>query len=265
MWEQALVSRTTIKLGFEGIGFSQYYSPMFNYDGYGGFDWQDMGLMPQSYIDAQGWANTGYANVLHGHAEVFTYGVNNSLGFGEFQSIDPDESFSLKSGTFASAWETSQPVVFQSWSYNTSTRWTIKATDTIPLSQTATTIHFANYGTDFKHIAALDIISYPGSPGIQGYTGYEIAFDNLKVTWDGAVPGHPPHRHAPHIGQTPFGFGPHGATGHTGAIHHLVNGHAGSLQGAWHSELTSLGGGHGPPAGLTDLFALPHLVDHFGT
>jgi hypothetical protein len=102
-----------------------------------------------------------------------------------------------------------------------------------------------------------------------GTYGYQIAFDNVKVAWNGKIPAGDvlaPHRHAPlphagHVIASPlpilkseFAFAGHGGESGRG------------LPGGFHSELTSLDSvlGHGGTGNLTDQFVLPQ-PEHFGT
>lgn len=261
--------------------FSGYYASIDQ--GYGGFDWGSVDFMNETFWQTQHpeWCDTGYQNVIQGAGEALTFNNNGSVSYGLFESADLKVSFDMQSMVAASAWETDQPFEFRSYTYKKGHGFILKASDTVYLSQTAQTINFAKIGKpgDFKNIVTVVIVSGTGqygntcSYGQYGYTlGNEMAFDNLKVKWNGKIP---------------TGNGKLVTTGlavHNGAGHgaHAVTAHlvsAGSHQGAnlpahanagshsgtqanFHSELMSLGDSHG--GGLTSQFHLP-LIEHFGT
>jgi hypothetical protein len=256
-----------------------YYGGMSANNGYGGFDWIDVDYLNATYWQkvATNWCDTGYQNVIHGSGEAYTYGVDGFPSVSYLVSANPKVSFSLTSMVAASAWETDQPFTLESFAYKDGAV-VLKASDTIYLSQTAQTIDFAKISggkpTDFKNIVALEIVSGTGkfgntcSYGPYGYTtGNEMAFDNLKVKWNGKIPqGHEGktitpglfahrHHHAPYVAAQLLHHGDIDAGTHNGstsAAHHQ--------NGDYHTQLLSLG----QDSGLTSQFALPQ-VEHFGT
>jgi hypothetical protein len=269
---------TKEKLGFNG--FSGYYASISA--GYGGFDWVDVDYMNAAYWQKveTNWCDTGYQNAIHGAGEAFTFGQGlNSPAYSTIVTSDLKETFSLTSMVAASAWETDQPFKFISYTYKNG-QFITKASDTVYLSQTAQTINFAKMPggkpTDFQNIAAVTIVSGSGkygntcTYGPYGYTtGQQMAFDNLKVRWNGKIPqGHQgnevlkqllprAHHQAPHVAAhlVSEAHDAGAASGHVPAVH--ANG------GEFHTEMLSLAG-DGPGGGLTAQFALPQ-VEHFGS
>jgi hypothetical protein len=256
----------TIKFG----NFSGYLNNLSYYAGYGGMDWNDMYEIQSAFVNEHSWCDTGYNNVLQGQGEAIT------LGTGGFQEDNLDRTFNLVGGTFASAWESHQPVTFNSYTYSAGQGFSLKASVEISIGQNAKTINFAKYGSDFKHIAEVTFVSGVGkggntcSYGTPTY-GYILVMDNLQVQWNWGASGHahsprhtqlPPHqmRHAlPHIAANMAPIGTH--DGHDSTS--MNPGHANADQNTgYHSQMLSFDG-HGG-GGLTSQFALPQ-VEHFGT
>jgi hypothetical protein len=263
-------------LGFNG--FSGYYGSITA--GYGGFTWSDVDYLNATYWQKEmtNWCDTGYQNVIKGAGEAFTFNNNGSTSYGVFENTT--ETFTLKSMVAASAWETAQPFDFKSYTYKAGYGFVYKAAVTVDLSQTKQTINFADIGKpgDFKNIALVEIVSGTGkygntcTYGRYGYTlGNEMAFDNLKVVWNGTIPkasgkfitkGLATHNHG-HVA--------HAAAAQlvSGDAHHDANpaAHTGAAiqsgaQTGFHSELLALGDAHA--GGLTAQFQLPP-IEHFGT
>jgi hypothetical protein len=251
-------------------GFSGYLNNMSYYADYGGMNWNDMYEIQNSYVNQHPWCDTGYNNVLSGQGEGIT------LGNGGFESYNSNRTFSLEKGTFASAWETNQPVYFNSYTYTAGQGFSLKASDEVLLSQNATTIDFAKYGSDFRHISEIMMISGKGqggntcSYGTPTY-GYILVMDNLDIKWNNSRAGagvlhpsgsgHPLHaaRPLPHIAANMMPEGNHGEHSPLSA----GTDHAGAAFGtSYHSQLLSLAGhDFGSP---TSQFVLPQ-ADHFGS
>lgn len=250
-------------------GFDGYLNDMNNYSGYGGMDWNDMFEIQSAFVNEHtDWCDTGYNNVLKGPGEAIT------LGNGGFQSHDLYQTFSLQGGTFASAWETKQPVTFNSYVYTPGQGFTLKASDTVNISEDAKYVNFAKFGSDFKHVSAVTMISGVGqggntcSYGTPTY-GYILVMDNLTLKWDnnGGNAHNVPHANLTH--HIMHGM-PHVAANFSPLSQHadhvaagLPLNHAGAAHDSpYHSQLFGLPGhDHG---GLTSQFALPH-AEHFGT
>ncbi|HEX4160125.1 MAG TPA: hypothetical protein VHY79_16800 [Rhizomicrobium sp.] len=250
--------------------FSGYLNNMYYYSGYGGMVWNDMYEVQSAFINQHNWCDTGYNNVLSGQGEAIT------LGSGGFESADLYRTFNLESGTFASAWESKQPVYINSYVYTPGQGLTLKASDEVLLGQDAKTLNFARFGSDFKNIAAVNFVSGVGqggntcSYGTPTY-GYILAMDNLSVKWNGngggkghaapraSLPHHVMQHNMPHVGANFSPLSTH--EGHDTAG--LPVNHAGGVNDApYHSQLFSLPGHDS--AGLTGQFALPQ-AEHFGT
>jgi len=252
-------------LGFNG--FSGYYGSLAA--GYGGFDWSSIDYLNATYWENQktNWCDTGYQNVIGGAGEGYVYKV------GELQSSNLKESFSLTSMVAASAWETNQPWTFNTYTFSKG-NFTHKASDAIFIGQTAQKINFAKISggkTDFHNIAAVTISAGYGGPGSSctygaGTYGFQLAFDNLRIKWNGAIPdgrnagadqrGHVahPHHQAAHLAaqMTELSHLASG-TGHSAASGHHAD-------AGYDTQLLSLPGHDS--GGLTTQFHIP--VEHFG-
>ncbi|HEX4158601.1 MAG TPA: hypothetical protein VHY79_09000 [Rhizomicrobium sp.] len=268
----------TETLNFEG--FSGYYGSV--PQGYGGFVWSDVDFLNASYWQNEkpNWCDTGYQNVVDGSGLAYSWGKPTYNSYGFFGTENTKETFSLVSMVAASAWETNQPFTFTSYVYKPHVGFVEKASVTVPLSQTAQTINFEQLvlrtavAHPFDNISAVRITSGTGTYGNTcsygaGHPTYgnELAFDDLKIKWNGAVPrgtGRAPgrplvpnqHGHATpdahlvnlHAAQA------HAANGADPASHHATS--------AYHAELMSLSGHD--TAGLTAQFHLP-ATEHFGS
>ncbi|MGH6876925.1 MAG: hypothetical protein ACREHV_06030 [Rhizomicrobium sp.] len=264
-------------LGFNN--FSGYYGSVTQ--GYGGLDYSDVDYLNATYWenDKTAWCDTGFQSVIHGAGEAFTQGPPGQSSYGFFETPNLNETFSLTSMVAASAWETNQPFEFISYTYKHGKGFVEKAMDTVYLSQTAQTIDFAKISGgnpgDFKNVAAVLIVSKAGAAGNTctygaAYPTYgnQMAFDNLKVKWNGKIPhggegslvtkglrAHLQHR-AAHAAAQLGSAGHHEGPAHehaAGSVHHADG-------NGYHTQLLSLG--H-DPHGLTGQFHLP-AVEHFG-
>ncbi|HEY3638750.1 MAG TPA: hypothetical protein VGK90_11415 [Rhizomicrobium sp.] len=249
--------------------FSGYLNNMYYYSGYGGMDWNDMYEVQSAFINEHNWCDTGYNNALSGQGEVIT------LGTGGFQSHNLYKTFSLESGTFASAWEGKQPVTFNSYVYTAGQGFVLKASDTINIGQNGKNINFGQFGQDFKHISEVTFVSGVGNPGntcsygAPTY-GYILAMDNLSVKWDplnrNVHGAHQSPKFAQHVMQH-HGMPHLGANFAPQSMHdsHDTSGQSGSHATAhdspYHTQLSALPGHD--VGGLTGQFALPQ-IEHFG-
>src|ERR1700733_7877971 len=159
------MSGTKDNLNFNGFG--GYYNSLYH-SSYGGFDWFNMVELNKSMINnVLDYCDTGYNNVLHGNGEAVV------LDTGSFYTYA--QTFNLKSGIFASAWSTNQPVYIYAWANGSET-----GQIEVNLSQNATTIDFTKYGNVFKNINFVEIhVAGRGEDGNtctygQGTYGYEI-------------------------------------------------------------------------------------------
>ncbi|HEY2446072.1 MAG TPA: hypothetical protein VGI20_10070 [Rhizomicrobium sp.] len=255
------MSGTKLNLNFEG--FNGYYNNLYH-TGYGGFDWFNMLELNNSLIKELGFCDTGYNNALHGQGEAVAVETTSFM-------YTYSQTFNLRSGVFASAWDTNQPVHI--YAYDSS--FSLKGSIEVNLSQTPTTIHFGNYGKEFKNLAEIKITVGNGQAGStctygQATYGYQIAFDNLKMTVHALGTVRPTHgaflRSMTHHSAHPFAALPthEHASDHACGADHQTAGHFGPA--SYHSALNSLDAalGHNDSASLTSRFVLPHL-EHFGT
>jgi hypothetical protein len=233
-----------------------------------GFNCADMGLLTANAIRYLGYGDfTGYSSALSGTTDAFTYinrfGHGGGDGLGEFVSLSKHETFNLQSGTFASAWDSSQPTYFEALN----SKGHVTATLEVDLGQIATTINFANYGSEFQDISGLKILSEKGTAGKYSLEGYQIAMDNIYVHWNGHIPeGHRVHKPviAPDIAA------PLGSSQHDAWFDHSTTADATHPSGQdhdYHSVLSSLADiyGHSGGGGLTAEFSLPQIEHHLGT
>jgi hypothetical protein len=199
--------------------------------------------------------------------------------YGVMESANPKETFSLKSMVAASAWCGDQKWEILSYNIGENGDFVEKASDVITAGQTAQKINFAKLGHGFSNISAVafSVVSL-GSPGNSctygtAEYGVALAFDELKVHWNGKIPGrhlefaNGPRPHAPHVIASPAAMQARqdALPGHS-EVHNHSGGGAAQNGGTWHSQLTSLDValGHGGGGGLTAQFALPQ-PEHFGT
>jgi hypothetical protein len=266
---EQVMKGTNVELTFENLDYNGYYPvSAHNYNGYMGFDFADMGLLTASAIKNLGYGDfTGYSSALSGTTDAFTYinpfGQSPGSGLGELLSADKRETFNLQSGTFASAWDSSQPTYFEALNK----KGHVTASVEVNLGQTATTINFANYGSEFQNISGLKIVSELGTDGKYGFRGYQIAMDNIYVHWNGSIPhGHRTGaRDMHHAVAAPLASAQH----ETWFDHSTTDGtaHGAGVDRDYHSMLTSLSDifGHPGSGGLTADFSLPQVEHHLGT
>jgi hypothetical protein len=268
----------TETLTFEG--FSGYYGSL--PQGYGGFVWSDVDYLNDSYWQnvKTDWCDTGYQNVIDGNSLAYAWGKEGKPSYGYFRTDNIKETFSLVSMVAASAWETKQPFTFTGYVYETDKGFVKKGSVTYYLSQTAQKLDFAHprvpKGTlhPLSNISAVIIKSASGSYGNtcsygKGHPTYgnQLAFDDLKVKWNGKVPhgaGQLPGRPllaSQHHNGTPAAHvvnlhpaQTHAAEDASAASHHTTSG--------YQAELLSLP--NQDPSGLTTQFHLPN-VEHFGS
>jgi hypothetical protein len=245
--EEFCMSGTHETVNFNGqVGNDSY--------GYLAAGYADIRAMGKGYVAAHE-PDTGFASALRGQGVGYT----SAIGYGELYSYT--QAFTLKSGIFASAFDSKQPVLFEALSYSKG-YFHEQGAVLIYMSQAATTIDFAHYGKIFNDINLVLMQPYPGLAGAQGYYGYQIAMDNLRLKLDGATLAHRGHagRHAHLVPQAHAAFEPHtlppaeSAQAHPSAL---------GVEPSYHSQL--IGWGHDPGGGLTSQFALP-MADHgFGS
>jgi hypothetical protein len=249
--------------------FPDYYGAMSGQDGYGGFNYS--GLV--EYLNAIWWENidtywcdTGYQNVA---AATGATAVAYIYEYGTFTSANPKETFDLKSFVAAAAWSANME-----WQLSTYSAKGIHTMDFYVTDAPGTTAQLIKVSNAVGHaITGFNLLMLNAGTGGNtctstggysgGIVGYQIAFGDMKITWNGKIPhggghsllGHSTHAHhhatpAPlhsnNLASTPAAHGTH-ASGHTGAP-------------AYHTQLLAFG--H-DPGGLTREFNLPQ-TEHFG-
>lgn len=147
--------------------------------GYAGFNWTNCGSVGFKYLDANFNAD-GYHNVINN--KICGIALDPGSGFVNSTiaaaSVGHEQTFSLKSGVFAAAFNQDETVTFQSFAGGN-----FVGQKVVVLDQTAVTI---NFGAKFKHIDTVVILSDGGTDAnpADGGTGADIAMDDLRVTFD---------------------------------------------------------------------------------
>jgi hypothetical protein len=250
------MTTTPFKMNFNNFPGSQGYVP----NGYQGFDFSEMFYAnPQSLIDPP---NTGYYNDLHGRGEAFCVAednVSNGYGWGAFYS-PTKETFTLKSGDFASAWDQEQSVKFTTYRGSQ-----VIASNYITVSIYGQKIDFAHYGADFKNITKVRFATnynYAVNQSSVYGTGWQVVVDNLKGVWNGKKPAAFGAHHQAHVNHPLLAAATHGGALASSAH----NGHSQGAHFTFHSALSSLDTalGHHNGGGLTAEFSLPGATEHFG-
>jgi hypothetical protein len=236
-------------------GFSGYYGSIPN--GYGGFDWTDVYYVNNSDYGGQESCDQGYHYPIDGRGEA----VLGPAESGTVESANLSETFTLKSMLAESGATSGAPILFTSYTYSSGT-FAEKAADWIYVTPGVMKIDFATLGEkgDFQNIAAMHMLvgsaAYGTSYG-HDHVGNGLVFDNLKVHWNGKIPGDdagaghsiiPQARHAAQL----LSVNP----GDSFACSH-------SSRDA-HSEYHSSPGHTWSGDDFTSQFALPH-VDHSGS
>jgi hypothetical protein len=245
--------------------FSGYYGAV--PDGYGGFDWTDIVYFNNTKSGGPEANDEGFHDAIRGRGEA-GFGADSG---GSFESANLSETFNLKSMLADSGTGSGVPIIFTSFTYSDG-ELKQKARDVLDVTPTVQRIDFATIGakSDFQNIVA--VYMSVGSAKYGHHYGHNaigngMVFDNLKLQWNGNIPGgelsvgsrqtmpHIPHVVATHLSalaeNTCGGPNPEQAMAHSN----------------YHSALTSLDfalGHFGTHADLTSLFALPE-PDHFGT
>jgi hypothetical protein len=181
-----------MKFGFEGVVASTTWDYVPN--GYAGLDWPFYAALGKDYMASQFPVDDGYDHVLAGKV----VGAILDRGDGHIDATVTTEGdrFSLKAGTFASAWDNGESVTF------TALRGAhVQGTLTVVFNQAAQTIHF---GHGFKHITGFQIVSSGGTDANAGDNGHGagLAVDNLQIVFD-SMAAHAAHAdHATHVDHT---------------------------------------------------------------
>jgi hypothetical protein len=255
---------TNETLRFNGFSGSYGYIP----NGYGGFNWEDMYYYNTNEDAARQGLGEGYQYPIDGRGEA----ALGPFGSGEVMSADPSESFTLRSMLADSGTSIGSPVLFTSYTYQNGV-FAKKASDWMYITPEVQQIDFAKLGGkgDFRNVAAVFMLV--GSHAYAMGYGHEavgggMVFDNLKVHWNGTIPGghleagrgHSvlPGAHHPVAAHLwPGNTGETAVSGHEPAGPQL---HSGSMLASLDAAL-----GHADPhIALTEQFVLPQ-PEHFGT
>ena len=125
----------------------------------------------------------GYTADGVGHDLAFTYDGGGNL----FHSSG--ETFSLKAGQFASAWEVGEQATFSAYVGGV-----LQGSQTVTLNQHKSVVQF---GAAFMHIDQVTLSVVAGVPGPKALGGTQLGMDSVRVVWDGGIPASAtePHHH----------------------------------------------------------------------
>ena len=140
---------------------------------YHGMTFDNVGVTDKALLKNQS-PNNGYMKAGAGHDVAFTYDGGGNL----FHSSG--ETFSLKVGTFAAAWENGEVVTFSAYKNGA-----LSGTQVVTLNQAKTVIHF-NAG--FQHIDQVTLSAIDGVQAPNSLGGKQLAMDTVRVIWDGGIP-----------------------------------------------------------------------------
>ncbi len=143
---------------------------------YDGLVWHNVGVLDRAYEFPVQLPN-GYINDMIGNGIAYNAFENGA----SFSS--PTETFSLKSGMFAAAWETGLHVTFTAKLLGS-----VVAVKNVILDEASHLIKFSHL---FDHIDEVDIATSGGVTvdSARG-SGRQVAMDDLKIRFDGTIPGH---------------------------------------------------------------------------
>lgn len=162
-------------VGFEGLVAPDGFATV--PDGYAGLDWTNAGVLGKTLV-RDVYPAGGYRNVLDQKGVAYLYGDDGNTGNAGFALAEG--TFTLKSGTFASAWNTGDQVTFAALLDGA-----VVGTKHVVLDETATEITF---GRHFRHIDAVEITWTQGivvDPAAG--SGPYLAVDGLKIAIDQAA------------------------------------------------------------------------------
>jgi hypothetical protein len=156
---------------FEGL--VPHNSEGFIPDGYAGLHWDNVGAADKAEFNRD---PDGYKAVVHQRGVAFNWA-------GDPAGFSSDNTFSLKNGHFAAAWNIGLDVVVRAYSDGV-----LVGEKHLVLDQVDTPVRF---GRDFRHIDQVTIESSGGTDGTGNGGGTQVAFDNLKINFD--FPSGPVH------------------------------------------------------------------------
>lgn len=172
------------KVGFEGVVPSDGFGPVPN--GYAGFNWSEFGALGQKFTAP--FDMPGYDNVRSGKVVGFAGHDGGGDVHSSITAAGVGQTFTIKSGTFAAAWNEGESVTFTAYKANGH----VKGSITVVMDQTAQVVDF---DSNFKHIASFAITSSGGTDAneMDSGAGTFLAVDNLQMVLD------PLERPAPHV------------------------------------------------------------------
>ena len=174
-----MAKKHTETLNFTGSG---YYGALSSEDGLGGFNYADY----CEYVNESYWTNVLTVWCDNGYTNV-TAASKNAVGCcyiyedGLMESAKLSETFSLKSAEVASAWDTNAVWDVKSYTYSNGSL-TLKASDSITISQTATKLNFNNLRAS-EDSTAMTCFGRGGTDTRLYYFG--ISNNVVELSWDG--------------------------------------------------------------------------------
>jgi hypothetical protein len=142
-------------------------------------NWQKVGVVGKRYLRDEFPSTTdGYDNTIRDDAVAYTFS-SDTKSFGRIDAFE--STFSLRSGHFASAWNTGETVKFVAFREGNKV-----GQLTVVLDQNTQQIEFTN---KFKHIDAVEITASGGTDADAaddeefGF-GHHVAMDNLSIKLD---------------------------------------------------------------------------------
>lgn len=172
---------------FEGLTASDAYAgiPF----GYAGVDWTNFGVVGSQWLATNlPLAGNGYVSALHDDAVAYIYPIEGSVT--ATLTGSGGTTFTLKSGTFAAAFNTGEKVTFGAYRDGV-----LVGRQTFVLDTTAQELSF---GPKFKHVDTVQIRAAGGTDAnpdddVNGGTGGYLGLDNLAIKSDpleGALADH---------------------------------------------------------------------------
>ncbi|HEY5238326.1 MAG TPA: hypothetical protein VIJ62_08100 [Rhizomicrobium sp.] len=193
-----MTTNTVEHVTFEGLVPVKSETPTLPAD-YDGFTWTNIGALDKAEYRGD---PDGYESVIHGRDGGYTYN-------GQTASFSSTTHFALKSGYFASAWNTGLSVTFDGYRNGH-----LVAQKVVVMDQTSEKITFDST------FANLDNVTIAADTGV---SSNQIAIDNLVVAFHGAIPSTPTLHEALAALGSHNSFGPHGFAGHDFSIAHTVH------------------------------------------
>jgi hypothetical protein len=167
-------------VGFEGLVAPNDFATV--QDGYANLDWGNVGVLGKELVH-QVDPHSGYRNVIDKKAVAYLYGPDGLTGDATISATSG--TFTLKSGIFASAFDTGDQVTFTAFKHHTTFEMHVV------LDETPMPIVFDSH---FHHVNKVEITWIPGTTVDPPHgSGPYLAVDDLKIAFhEAALPPTPP-------------------------------------------------------------------------